>query len=474
MNKTKTNLGKIIFSLMVLTNLAFASVTASVDKTEFEIGDEIVIKIEAIGNDIKFPEINSIGTMQIEKTERYTQNNIDSSSKSLIRMNYHIKPRTSIVLPEFIVRVDGKDLKTKPINIVKKEIKISSDGNDLGLFVELSKNKIYVGEPISATVFLKYKSNLNLIKSEIEPLRLDNFDIVERNQTISKKDDFEILKIDYILTPQKSGIFELESQLAKIAHKDERKYFTIRKKIYSKAQTIEVLPLPNGIKLLGDFTLKITTDKTKIEPNKPVNATIEINGFGNINEIEPFYIELENIMSHNSKPTIEIGTKNSKFIQKISIISESDFEIPAFELKFFNPNSNSIETISTKPIKIKVEIDDKEMENIQTLQTPQVITIQQTKPLEKFFYIIAGLLAGIFTTFVVFRFKKIKQKVKKPPIFFQIKSTKNDRQLYNLLLPFANNENIKKHIELLEQNLYRNQKNKIDKKSIYCILENII
>lgn len=468
--------GRIIICLIFCTNVVFGAAFSSVDKNEFELGEEVSITIEATGDEIVFPQISNIAIFGVQKSSKSTQA-IVSNGKNLknIKMSYTINPTISFVVPEFIVKIDGVNFKTVPIAVAKKSLQVSSKNDDLDLRLEIAKEKLYVGEPVLASLIFGHKKDLNIVKSELKPLKIENFKIYEQNGTkVTEIENRKIERYDFLLVPEKSGNYEIENQLINVVHKDSRNYFTIRKKIYSQNKFLEVLPLPNGVKLLGDFSLKVDVERFEVESNKPVNLTIQIDGFGNINEIEPFYFELKNVMSHISKPQITSSIKDGKFygkfVQKISLVAENDFEIAPFELKFFNPNTNNVETIASKPLKIRIIAPDKELENIQIAQTPQIITLEETSVAKKFLFVAFGMIFGIVLNYVLLKFKKIRQKIPQFPIVLQIKKAKSDKQLYDLLLPYASNEDVTKFIQTLEQNIYFGAKHKIDKNQLCEIL----
>ena len=82
-----------------------------------------------------------------------------------------------------------------------------------------------------------------------------------------------------------------------------------------------------------------------------------------------------------------------------------------------------------------------------------------------------GLLSGIIITFLFFKLKTKKNIKKETPLEKQIFKAKSDKELYNILLPYASKDKIKQILEKLEKNIYNNQNHKIDKNEILDILE---
>jgi hypothetical protein len=62
--------------------------------------------------------------------------------------------------------------------------------------------------------------------------------------------------------------------------------------------------------------------------------------------------------------------------------------------------------------------------------------------------------------------KKPKYQEDDIPLIKRIKKAKEDKQLYDILLPYIQDENIKTYIVQLEKNIYGKEVNKIDKKAL--------
>ncbi|MDX9744892.1 MAG: hypothetical protein RBT59_13820, partial [Arcobacteraceae bacterium] len=198
--------------------------------------------------------------------------------------------------------------------------------------------------------------------------------------------------------------------------------------------------------------------------------------FGNIDEIKEFSLDIPNTMGHSSKPFVETQIENGKyggkFTQKISLISEIDFQIPALELEFFNPTTNEVERIATKPIDITIKDEEKESSQIETTQPPQIIILEETKLIDKVIYIVNGILFGLFLSYGIYKIKTRKRVFKEKTLVEKIQKAKNHKELYNLLLPFAKTNEFDTYIKLLEENIYFQKNHTIDKEDLCEIVEN--
>jgi len=475
MNTNKLILGKIFTFLSAVT--LYGDLNVSVDKKEFQQGDEITIELEAIGEDVVFPTINTINGFTIENYNKLEKSYLlDGKPSKLTRLRYTLLPKSSFVVPPFEVAIDGVKWMTNPIEVKKIEPIVSTKEDEFQLILEAKKEKVYVGEPIVASITFKHKVSANILKYEIESLHLENFTIKEDKQPEPiENQDYKIYKTEYLLFPQKAGKYELPNQLINVAWREPKTNFIKWKRIYSQSKTFDVTPLPNNLSLVGKYSIKATVESSEVASNKPVNVTIEIEGFGNIDEIKEFSFDIPNTMGHSSKPFVETKIENGKyggkFTQKISLISEIDFQIPALGLEFFNPTTNEVERIATKPIDITIKDEEKESSQIETTQPPQIIVLEETKLIDKVIYIVNGILFGLFLSYGIYKIKTRKRIFKEKTLVEKIQKAKNHKELYNLLLPFAKTNEFDTYIKLLEENIYFQKNHTIDKEDLCEIVE---
>jgi hypothetical protein len=76
-----------------------------------------------------------------------------------------------------------------------------------------------------------------------------------------------------------------------------------------------------------------------------------------------------------------------------------------------------------------------------------------------------GIILGSLITFIILKNKNTRRKQDRP-IDIQIKKARGDKELYEVLLPFVQDPFIDDIMKKLEENMYKNTKNKINKKEI--------
>jgi hypothetical protein len=169
---------------------------------------------------------------------------------------------------------------------------------------------------------------------------------------------------------------------------------------------------------------------------------------------------------------LQDGNYGGTFTQKISIISDKDFTVPAITFKYFDKTTKKEVDITTTPFAIKVtgkkKVQTKVLEQ-GTLQT--VLENNKANGSTKYFYGLGGILFGSLVTFLWMRKKAIQSAPKERPLEVAIQKAKTDKELYDLLLPYSQKTELKIFIKQLEENLYFSKTNKIDKKALLEIFK---
>jgi len=501
------HLGKILILIQFLTIAIFANVEASLDRNYIYSGDRVKYTIKADGKNVEFPQIDEIEGFPIQNTSSSTQvvyiNGKMSQSKS---KSYYFAPTKSVVIPAFNVKVDGKDFKTNELQLKVAKREASKDGEPIVLELNASKLNAKVGEPIELLLKFKVKHGTKVDRVNIVPPKLDNFWVEQSGkEQRSIEGNYDVVTYKFLVTPQKSGELKIPPtfvQVGKYVKEDnlfddpffDNSFFNQIKwnKVYSNGLKINVEPLPNNLELYGHFLITANVDKRVVNANEPVNLTIKIEGEGNLDDIKKFDLQIPNAMVYNNEPKVEKRVVNGKqkgvFIQKIAIVADSNYTIPSFELKYYDSKLKKPVTIKTNPIPITVKGSPK----VSTLSQSPKAKVEVAKepdtnksskiteqPKEKnstssYLYLLIGFILGLFTMYIAnlinFKSKKKSQK----PIVAQIKKAKNDKELYKLLLPYAKDDYIKEIVKKLEENIYKNAKNKIDKNELVDYFEEMI
>ena len=493
----KKILGSIFTTILLCTTL-LAGVKTSVDKDAVYSGDKVNFTISLEGNNPKFPNLNTIGGYGVEGVSTSKSISIiNGKTKSTTSRTYTFSPEKSLTIPSYKVSVNGKEYNTKEIKINVVKLSASKGNKDFSISMQMDKNNVFVGEPVKLDVKFKYRLNAKADKINITEPKIDNFWIKKSPKpTKSIEGDRVVMTYRYLIFPQKSGDFEIKPVLANVGTLKKRdiggNFFndpffdafdqTIQwKKYISNKLFIHVKPLPNNLEVYGSFNIKASVDKRETKANKPVNLTIKIDGNGNIDDIKKFNLDIDNVVVYSDEPKVKSyqngGIYGGVFTQKVALIGDSDFTIPALKFTYYDKNLKKVVTKETKPIKIKVKGGTKNKivpklttNSTQIQSTPTVTKVIQKEEISSqktYLYLFFGFLLGILVSFGYFKFNSRKRAKKEIPIINKIKKSKSDKELFELLLPYGEKDKyIKNILETLEENIYGNKKTKIDKKEI--------
>jgi hypothetical protein len=319
------------------------------------------------------------------------------------------------------------------------------------------KNKAYLNETIRVILELSVSNDLEIEQVDFEKYETFDFWIKEFvSKKITKNQNETIYTYEYLLDAKNIGEFVLPKQTIEITSQEIRK-FKKWQKVYSNEEKITVLPLYENQAIQGNYTINLNIDKTKIKANESITLNLEMNGRGNIQDIKAFDLSLNEQMIYKDKPIITKefmdDSYQGKFTQKFMIIANKSFTIPSFQFEYFDLKKNIVKKVSTEPIYIEVE---------------ELPILQKENSNLKYIFAFIGFVLGLFSLFL-YKYSKNYYKKINSPFSIKIKKTKSDKELYDLLIKHPNNSNFKDTIKLLEENIYENKKNKIDKKKLFNI-----
>ena len=160
--------------------------------------------------------------------------------------------------------------------------------------------------------------------------------------------------------------------------------------------------------------------------------------------------------------------KDSLLTQKIAFLSESNFTIPPFELKFFNLDTNKTEIISTKEIAVKVKNAKPKEELVIKRETVKsepktVVNVTKNSYSELLIFFILGTVFGVVLMLLA-PWNYFKRDTKYVDL-------KNPKILLIKLLPYKDNEDVKEFIEMIEASFYGDKKEILDKKKLKGIIK---
>jgi len=249
--------------------------------------------------------------------------------------------------------------------------------------MDCDKTELMVGEKTYLTLTLRYQS---LEDYNIEEPQFENFQLALVDDT-EEQDSNHTWQVTqrYTLTPQKAGTFTLTSptaHLESIAPQYQERYnrnkYLVKTDVQAKPLTLNISPLPQGLKVTGTYTLTTEVNKQKVKAGEPIHFTLHLKGEGNIADLSFFTLAIPH--------TTVYETSTSANKKEFDIVSDHNYTIPTLSLQYYNQSTQSAELLSSQAFGIEVI----------TAPTPQK---SKAKVLSILFFIFAGLLYYLYPLF---------------------------------------------------------------------------
>jgi hypothetical protein len=464
-------LGRAIIILTLLLSQLIAGVQNYVDKNSIQVGEQVILTLEADSNDVNFPNLREIaGYPVLASPTSKSMRNINGATTISNSRKYIFAPTNSMVIPKMNISVDGTQFTTNPIAIAVSK-RAQTTNKPYKFTIEIDNSAPFENEPIMLTASLTIANYLNLenIREEIE--RIQGFIIKPLDeQWMGARNNSEVrYQKRYLLYPQNSGPVTIPNQAINlfVPNPGSNPFFRQSKQLnaFSNELSLEVKPLPNGVSLLGDFKMDVNVDTTIVDAKKPVNLEIVIEGEGNLDSFEPFSLAIENTTIFDDKPVFSNEMKNgklySKVILKYAIIADKSYNIEPFILKYLHPKSGVVKTLKSKRYKIKVkqilgkankpELITGTSSTTKEHDCPKLQKVQSESTYLKWLMLLFGIMLGVLLAQLFGRPKKEKsRKVKNLAVEERIKKAKRRVDLIAILLPYIDQPEVELFVRELE------------------------
>lgn len=461
------NLGKILFIIFLIPHAIYAGVVATVDSKKVQLGEIVTYSLDLSGEDIKKPNITTLcGENVLSSSSSTSIKIVDGEYKKTYVLSYTFLPKKSCTIDSLSVAIDSKLEATQAIDIEVVKV-LSSKDSDFLLTLSVDKDEVFVGEPFELTLVFKQKNGAEVVDNKFIAPTLNGFWLKGESKPTRENDgEFSSTKIVYTMAPQRVGNLDITSAQMKIASRSNtrdpwgsfmpnikwRSYFSNDLNITSK-------PLPQGVSLVGDFTIFAEASATEVNANEALNLTIKVVGDGNLEDIKSFKPYIDGVSVFDEKIVIQNGV----LTQKIAFVADSDFKIPPFSLKYLSLASKEIKEVSTKEIDIKVKHSKAKKElNIKRDETTKdVIETTEVMPKLDIFLAIGIFIVGMACGIIIMILRTITFTSRDKKL-----NIKDHKLLLVKLLPYKENDDVKKIVDVLENNLYSKEKKELDKKAL--------
>jgi hypothetical protein len=309
--------------------------------------------------------------------------------------SYYITPLKtgSLTIGQAIIEIDNKIYKTIPVKVKVSDSVISNKNpNDasyvvnenLHLVAEVSNSNPYLNQGFSVVYKLYFSPQINVTNvGEIDSPEFNDFwshNIkiprlqIERGTFKGDSYNYVIWK-KIVLYPQKSGklnILPMSLDVSVDVPTNKRDFFgnriytQIPKTVTAGEREIKVMDLPNDAPenfsgAVGVFDIELTSTKTELNASESLQATLKVNGEGNLKLFSIPDLETPNSLEKYDpeyKENVKTSTKGmyGNISDTYTLVPQfkGKYPINPVEFVYFNPETKSYKSIFSKEIIINV------------------------------------------------------------------------------------------------------------------------
>lgn len=394
--------------IAVLAGAAQAlTITASVDKQDVGLGDQIALKVNVVGKGGTLPEptLPDLSAFEIYSSGRSQNIQImNGAFSSNLDISYILVPKKAgdFIIGPIIIRDKTGMASTEPIKIhVSNQSSPSKPGGKVSpqagqppsanrqpaqkggdFFIDqfVDKTSPYLGEQV--TLSFRFYQAVNLWdQPTLEWPKYAGFTVEDlppngRYYQVVNGRQYLVTEIKRALFPLSSGKLIIDTPQLTIKPDDFGTAFDPfsffdrnTQDMFRRGQpkiltanpiTINVKPLPEQGKpadftgAVGKFNMQVETDKDSVGVDEPITLKVTLSGTGNIRSLPPVKLpDLPDFRIYDSGNTESVSNTNQvvsgtkTFEQAIIPKTSGVFTIPAISLSYFDPTSTSYKTIGT-------------------------------------------------------------------------------------------------------------------------------
>lgn len=443
-----------ILSTIFLVSL-FSSVQLNIPKDVVR-GEPLVFSLEVIGNDVSLPNMKTIDTYNVQEVSSSISTNIiNNQITKRVKKIYSLYPTADFLFPSLKFIIDGKEYLSKEQNVVLKNPEKTISSN-FELSLKTNVKELYVSENFILTLVFRYKKSANIVDLSFEKPNFENFWYKQLDDSKQySHGDFVVQELKFLLFPLKKGILKinpLKINAQIIDANNSLSFFsnaTSNVKIYSNDLEFKVKELPSNVNLIGRFDIKTQVDKKEIKQGEAVSFKLEINGFGNIDDIKDIKLQLADATIYENKPIIKTKYDDEKYkgtyTKVFSIIPNKSITIPKISLEYFDKELGVVVLKQSDEIKINLLENSKlnkeeliQKADVKVKQKEVIKIVEKVSTKDRIIFFLLGMIVGILILGLYFYVIKYKSKNKsyETSLLKKIKKTKNKDELLKLLAVF--------------------------------------
>lgn len=380
----------LIFLLFMSFGFSQIKFEAEASKTNLGVNENLRVdfKMNKDGDNFNPPSFDGFSVVggPNQSVSNNWINGVRSFSKTY---SYFLSPikKGKYTIGQASIEIDGDIYKTMPIQVqvteavqssVSPNNPVSFLNDDIELNIDISKNEIYLNEPISVEFKLLFNPKINVTNlGEIDSPEFNNFwsQNIKIPRLEIKSTSYKGQRYNYVtwkktlLFPQKTGnldLLPLTLDVTVDVPTNRRDFFgniiytQTSKKVSSRKRTIKVKDFPTKDKpesfngAVGKFDISLLSSKSELKATESFQLELKVTGNGNLklfslpdiivpSSLEKYDPEFkENIKS-------SISGMNGQISNTYTIVPQfkGKYPIPPVEFSYFNPETEKYMIIKT-------------------------------------------------------------------------------------------------------------------------------
>lgn len=364
------------------------TLTATVDKTEATLQDQILLTLSVKGAQSsempKFPPVRAFDV--IPRGSTTSMQIINGQISSSVDYNYVLLPKLkgSFEIGPATITHQGKTIASSTVTLTIGEAHSQPQSQkDLFITTAISTKDPYVNEQIIYTFRLYRRvkiANATLENPSFEGFRVEPLGEERQYETVLNGRTFVVTEIKQALFPTREGRTEIGPARIQcdVAVRSQRRRGFFDDSFFGFSQTeprvlhappleVNVRPLPPEGKtplfsnLVGTFNLEASVSKKQLEVGDTTTLTLTLRGTGNIKDAqEPEFPSLTYFKVYDDKPTLTIDPSGDVYGGTLTVkkalvpLEEGTLKIPPLTFTYFNPESGRYELCKSSPLTLQV------------------------------------------------------------------------------------------------------------------------
>lgn len=367
-----------------------------------EIGLEEIFQLKAVvssSNETSDVEVDGLDPFNVVgKSTARNISIINGQMKSETTFVYNLKSDQEGEFNIGPAYIKDKSFKDKSFNgnlksnIVKVRVKTSPAVNDRSrsafLKMMVDKNEAVIGESILLRIKFYFgqriQDDIRMTIPESSGFTFKELNSIRANNEYISGQEFSVLEKQMLVTPIKTGgnkIPPVKAIYTEVIQDrpDEfvfgaqvfgffgRRQHLQQKTAISNAIDLDIkdLPIDDKVSAVGKFeNFALDTDSKSVKANEPITLTVNIEGEGNLDNIEAPKLDLpDSFKCYESKieidydPTEKLRGKKS-FSYVLQAKDAGLLEIPSQKFAYFDVKTRKVKTLETDPIKLDIKPND--------------------------------------------------------------------------------------------------------------------